>query len=180
MNIFHARQDYNQRIIDTAGKIDTNEPVFLILGRDPAGEKAIEAWCKEMERLGSQEMADHVRKFNEKYIKPYPKKELSDCDKSLFIDFDDVDKAKKAVEEGKAKSVVREVNKIELAKKFKIQQKMGNKDSSLETANKAMAERHKEHMRGMKGGVAPLDSNKVNHTGRIIKKGKKDGLSFNR
>jgi hypothetical protein len=40
-----SRSDYTERIIDKAGKIPDNEPVFLIRGQDHIGHAAVRAWA---------------------------------------------------------------------------------------------------------------------------------------
>ena len=61
----HAREDYDDRIIDTAGIIPPDEPVFLIRAQDLCGPHAVEAWANMAEQLGAspamvQKARDHA------------------------------------------------------------------------------------------------------------------------
>lgn len=47
----HARKDYD-RIQDPENKIPVDEPVFLLRGQDACAPAAIDAWCKEAEKMG--------------------------------------------------------------------------------------------------------------------------------
>lgn len=58
----HARADYQGRIIDQAGKIPEDEPVFLLRGQDLAAPEAVRAWAEENERLGgNHELSQSAR-----------------------------------------------------------------------------------------------------------------------
>lgn len=46
----HARQDYNERIIDTSGKIPEGEPVFLLRGQDKHAAAAVRFYADLVER----------------------------------------------------------------------------------------------------------------------------------
>lgn len=50
----HARADYQDRIVDLAGLIPDDEPVFLIRGQDRAAVSAAQAWCKAAADLGAE------------------------------------------------------------------------------------------------------------------------------
>jgi hypothetical protein len=41
----HAREDYQDRIVDLAGKIPENEPVLLLRGQDSAAPFALRAYA---------------------------------------------------------------------------------------------------------------------------------------
>jgi len=41
-----GRQDYNRRIVDKAGLIPEDEPVFLIRGQDPVAVKVVKYWAQ--------------------------------------------------------------------------------------------------------------------------------------
>lgn len=51
--MFHARSDYNSRIQDSENIIPSDEPVFLIRGKDIVGPSAVEAWADLAERVGA-------------------------------------------------------------------------------------------------------------------------------
>lgn len=42
--MLHARDDYNDRIQDKAGKIPADEPVFLLRAQDPYAADAVQCW----------------------------------------------------------------------------------------------------------------------------------------
>lgn len=43
--MIHGREDYNDRVQDSAGRIPDDEPVFLIRAQDLVGPAAVEAWA---------------------------------------------------------------------------------------------------------------------------------------
>lgn len=43
--MLHARADYNERIQDTAGKIPSDEPVFLLRGQDVHAPAILDAYA---------------------------------------------------------------------------------------------------------------------------------------
>lgn len=58
----HNRDDYNQRIQDTAGIIPDDEPVLLIRGQDPAGPAGAEAYANLAELSGAEpELVSRVK-----------------------------------------------------------------------------------------------------------------------
>jgi hypothetical protein len=57
-----TREDYNQRIIDTAGKIPENEPVFLLRAQDVHAPSTLRHYAKLLEQSGNNEMAQELRK----------------------------------------------------------------------------------------------------------------------
>jgi hypothetical protein len=57
-----TRDDYNQRIIDKAGKIPENEPVFLLRAQDVHAPSTLRHYAKLLEESGNIEMAEELRK----------------------------------------------------------------------------------------------------------------------
>jgi len=56
-----TRDDYNQRIIDTAGKIPDDEPVFLLRAQDVYAPSTLRFYAKLLDEDGNREMADELR-----------------------------------------------------------------------------------------------------------------------
>jgi hypothetical protein len=56
-----TREDYNQRIIDKAGKIPVDEPVFLLRAQDVYAPSTLRYYAKLLEEDGNLEMADELR-----------------------------------------------------------------------------------------------------------------------
>jgi len=52
--MFHAREDYNGRIVDLEKKIPEDEPVFVLRGQDMCAPKVVEFWADEAEGLGAK------------------------------------------------------------------------------------------------------------------------------
>lgn len=50
--MLHARSDYTERIVDIAGLIPEEEPVFLLRGQDLLAPNLLVQWAEEYERLG--------------------------------------------------------------------------------------------------------------------------------
>lgn len=55
----HARPDYQDRIVDLAGKIPDDEPVLLIRGQDVCALDALDAWVASAYRHGASGL-EHV------------------------------------------------------------------------------------------------------------------------
>jgi len=55
--MLHARQDYNERIQDSAHLIPEEEPVFLIRAQDICGPAALRTWIEEAVKRGA---ADNI------------------------------------------------------------------------------------------------------------------------
>ena len=56
-----TREDYNQRIIDKAGKIPDDEPVFLLRAQDVYAPSTLRYYAKLLEEDGNMEMAEELR-----------------------------------------------------------------------------------------------------------------------
>ena len=56
-----TRDDYNKRIIDTAGKIPGDEPVFLLRAQDVHAPSTLRFYAKLLEENGNVDMADELR-----------------------------------------------------------------------------------------------------------------------
>ena len=56
-----TREDYNLRIIDKAGKIPVDEPVFLLRAQDVYAPSTLRYYAKLLEEDGNLEMADELR-----------------------------------------------------------------------------------------------------------------------
>jgi hypothetical protein len=56
-----TRDDYNKRIIDTAGKIPQDEPVFLLRAQDVYAPSTLRFYAKLLEEDGNKDMADELR-----------------------------------------------------------------------------------------------------------------------
>jgi hypothetical protein len=53
--VLHARQDYNERIQDSAGLIPEDEPVFLLRAQDVCARAALRTWIQEAMSLNANE-----------------------------------------------------------------------------------------------------------------------------
>ena len=56
-----TRDDYNKRIIDTAGKIPLDEPVFLLRAQDVHAPSTLRFYAKLLEEAGDKGMAEELR-----------------------------------------------------------------------------------------------------------------------
>jgi hypothetical protein len=56
-----TRDDYNKRIIDKAGKIPEDEPVFLLRAQDVYAPSTLRFYAKLLEEDGNMDMADELR-----------------------------------------------------------------------------------------------------------------------
>ena len=56
-----TRDDYNKRIIDTAGKIPDDEPVFLLRAQDVHAPSTLRFYAKLLEEDENMDMADELR-----------------------------------------------------------------------------------------------------------------------
>jgi hypothetical protein len=56
-----TRDDYNKRIIDTAGKIPDDEPVFLLRAQDVYAPSTLRFYAKLLQEDGNSDMADELR-----------------------------------------------------------------------------------------------------------------------
>ena len=74
----HAREDYNERIQDSANLIPGDEPVFLIRAQDQVGATAVRAWA-HLHRLngGSDPVYLMAMKHADK-MEAWPKKKAAD------------------------------------------------------------------------------------------------------
>jgi len=60
--MIHAREDYDDRIQDSARLIPEKEPVFLLRGQDALAPSLLLDWASRMRSLGGDpKMADLVR-----------------------------------------------------------------------------------------------------------------------
>ena len=56
-----TREDYNERIIDKAGKIPGDEPVFLLRAQDVYAPSTLRYYARLLEEAGNLEMAEELR-----------------------------------------------------------------------------------------------------------------------
>jgi hypothetical protein len=63
-----TRDDYNQRIIDKAGKIPENEPVFLLRAQDVHAPSTLRFYAKLLEESGNAKMTEELRKHARQMI----------------------------------------------------------------------------------------------------------------
>lgn len=57
-----TREDYNRRIVDTAGKIPEEEPVFLLRAQDKHAPSTLRHYAALLEEAGNEGMASELRK----------------------------------------------------------------------------------------------------------------------
>ena len=62
-----TREDYNKRIIDKAGKIPEDEPVFLLRAQDIHAPDTLRFYAKLLQESGNvvmvEELLNHVKKM---------------------------------------------------------------------------------------------------------------------
>jgi hypothetical protein len=56
-----TRDDYNKRIVDKAGKIPADEPVFLLRAQDKYAPSTLRFYAKLLEEDGNMDMAEELR-----------------------------------------------------------------------------------------------------------------------
>lgn len=74
--MIHAREDYNQRVQDSANIIPADEPVFLLRAQDIFALETMEKWIK-LCAVNNPELANHVRKHLIK-MTDWPVKKMPD------------------------------------------------------------------------------------------------------
>ncbi len=63
-----TRDDYNERIVDLAGKIPVDEPVFLLRAQDIHAPDTLRFYAKLLEDAGNNKMVDELREHARKMI----------------------------------------------------------------------------------------------------------------
>ncbi len=81
--MIHARQDYTERVQDSANIIPEDEPVFLLRGQDKHASATLRFWAHLVADEGDVELADYVRKWADK-MEEWGEKKQPDCNKELF------------------------------------------------------------------------------------------------
>jgi hypothetical protein len=56
-----TREDYNKRIVDTAGKIPEDEPVFLLRAQDIHAPATLRFYARLLDEAGNNEMAEELK-----------------------------------------------------------------------------------------------------------------------
>ena len=57
----HARQDYQDRIVDLAGKIPEDEPVFILRAQDVVAPQVVDIWALAAHNAGaSDDIVQHA------------------------------------------------------------------------------------------------------------------------
>lgn len=65
-----SRNDYNERIVDTAGLIPDDEPVFLLRGKDPLAPRIVLIYAMELRLMGGDPyMASNLEKHAQDMIR---------------------------------------------------------------------------------------------------------------
>lgn len=65
-----SRKDYNERIIDLAGKIPADEPVFLLRGKDPLAPRIVLTYAMELRLIGGDpSMASNLERHAQDMIR---------------------------------------------------------------------------------------------------------------
>ena len=75
--MLHAREDYNERIQDSANLIPEDEPVVLLRAQDKLACKAVEYYAKLCLEAQAEEVAGRMVKHAEK-MWAWPKKKIPD------------------------------------------------------------------------------------------------------
>lgn len=63
-----TRQDYNERIVDKAGKIPEDEPVFLLRAQDSHAPSTLRFYAGLVKESGNLEMAEELFKHAREMI----------------------------------------------------------------------------------------------------------------
>ncbi len=74
----HARDDYNERIQDSANEIPVDEPVFLIRAQDQAGHLAVRAWAHIHRLNGGSDTVYLMAMRHADLMERWPKKKAAD------------------------------------------------------------------------------------------------------
>lgn len=74
----HARADYEGRIVDTAGLIPDEEPVFLIRGQDKAGADTVRDWAQHNLDAGGDPHLSKLARDHADLMDKWPKKKSAD------------------------------------------------------------------------------------------------------
>jgi len=75
--MIHARQDYNERVQDSANLIPVDEPCVLLRGQDILACKAIEFYAFLCEQHQANTVAQKM-KYHAKLMREWPKKKIPD------------------------------------------------------------------------------------------------------
>ena len=111
--MIHAREDYNERIQDSAGLIPADEPVFIVRGQDAVGFLAVRAWAHLHRVNGGSDPAYEAAMKHAKLMEDWPKKKLADMPpkphSSIIDDVDTIDaiiaEVEKPAKRGRKKKV---------------------------------------------------------------------------
>ena len=76
--MLHARNDYNERIQDSAKLIPDEEPVFLIRGQDQVGRLAVRAWAHLHRINGGSDTAYELAMAHADKMESWPKHKVAD------------------------------------------------------------------------------------------------------
>jgi len=63
-----TRDDYNERIVDKAGKIPADEPVFLLRGQDIHAPDTLRFYARLLEESGNNAMVEELRNHARKML----------------------------------------------------------------------------------------------------------------
>jgi hypothetical protein len=74
----HARDDYNDRIIDTDNEIPGDEPVFLIRAQDQVSGDAVRAWADLHEKAGGDSELAQLARDQAELMDAWPVKKAAD------------------------------------------------------------------------------------------------------
>ena len=76
--MLHARDDYNDRIQDSACIIPDDEPVFLIRGQDKVSASAVRWWAKLNDQAGGDPKLSRLARAQAKRMSKWPVKKAAD------------------------------------------------------------------------------------------------------
>lgn len=77
----HARKDYN-RIVDPAGLIPEDEPVFLLRAQDVAAPGAIRTWATLNDQLGGDPRLSMLARDHANLMETWPNRKPADLTQS--------------------------------------------------------------------------------------------------
>ena len=74
----HARNDYNNRIVDLEKKIPDDEPVFLIRGQDTVAAETVRIWANLNDDAGGDPHLSDLARNHAIAMDAWPKKKPAD------------------------------------------------------------------------------------------------------
>lgn len=84
--MLHARSDYNGRVVDLAGLIPEDEPVFLLRGQDMLAGAVVRFWANQARHHGASEAVYSAALRHASKMDSWPTHKLVDVPESVGLD----------------------------------------------------------------------------------------------